>query len=101
MESYSIDELYTYSFLSYVNLQTGIIKHSETFSDNVFITPRISDHLTQFLIEPTTFLKDNDKSNTTHHCFNKGNFKNQITIIDWNELLDFKRKNVPWTLFPI
>ena len=94
MESYSIDELYTYSFLSYVNLQTGIIKHSETFSDNVFynktipdsiagnITPRISDHLTQFLIEPTTFLKDNNKSNTTHHCFNKGNFKNQITIID-------------------
>lgn len=36
LESYSTDELYTYSFISYINLQTGINKHSETLTDYTF-----------------------------------------------------------------
>ena len=36
LESYSTDGFYTYSFISYINLQTGINKHSETLTDYTF-----------------------------------------------------------------
>ena len=92
-----VDELrYTNSFILYINLPTGITKHSEKLIDNILynkfipdsvagnVNTGISDHLIQFLIEPLAFLKHNKKNNTTYHCFkhfNKESFKNEITNI--------------------
>ena len=61
------------------------------------VTKGICDHLIQFLTEPSTFSKDNEKRSTTHRrCkhFSKENFTNEINNINWEEVSESKRNDV-------
>lgn len=92
-----IDEICTKYFIPYINLPKRITRKLETLIDNVCynkiifhsiagnIITEISDHLIQFLIEPSTLSKNNGETNITYYClkhFNKGNFQNEVINID-------------------
>ena len=57
------------------------------------VTKGICDHLIQFLTEPSTFSKDNEKRSTTYRrCkhFSKENFTNEINNINWEEVSEWR-----------
>ena len=76
-----VDELYTNSFIPYINLPTRITNQSETLTDNIFynkiypeatagnITTSISDHLMQFLIEPSPFTSNSEQTTKIWRCY--------------------------------
>ena len=61
-----LDTMFSYSYLLFINTPTRVTGHSKTLIDNIFynkpmlnitagtISSVISDHLTQFLIEPSS-----------------------------------------------
>ena len=69
-----LDELYTNSFIPYINLPTKITNQVEAVIDNIFynkkdpeataenITTSIPDQLMQFLIEPSPFTSNNEQT---------------------------------------
>ena len=92
-----LDELYTNSFLPYINLPTRIMNLSETLKENIFcnktnpeatarnITTQISDHFMQFLIQPSPFISNCEQTTKTLHCyksFDKEQFRNDLSKID-------------------
>ena len=98
-----VDELYTNSFIPYINLPTRITNQSETLIDNIFynkiipeatagsITTSISDHLIQFLIELSPFTSNSEQTTKTWHCyksFDKEQFRDDLSKIDWEQPLN-------------
>ena len=81
-------DLYTISFIPCINIPTWIAQNLETCIDNIFynkiisdsiagnITTGISDHLIQFLIEPSTFSNKNEKGNIAYCCCKHFNEEN-------------------------
>ena len=90
-----VDKRFTNSFTTYISLPTRIIKHSESLNDNIFynkiipdllsrnITTGMFDHLIQFLIEPSTFSENNEKTMT--HDFVLGNSVKKTLKNDINQ----------------
>ena len=79
--------------MPYINLPTRITNQSETLIDNIYnkinpeatagkITTSISDHLMQFLIEPSSFTSNSEQTTKTWHCykrFDKEQFRNDLS----------------------
>ena len=89
-----VNELYTNFFIPYINLPTRITNQSEALIENIFynkinpeatagnIITSISDHLMQFLIEPSPFTSNSEQTTKTWHCykrFDKEQFRNDLS----------------------
>ena len=108
-----VDELYTNSFISYINIPTRITNQSETLIDNIFynkinpeatarnITITISDHLMQFLVEPSPFTSNSERTTKTWRCyksFDKEQFRNYLSQIDREQALEVTKNYVNTSL---
>ena len=69
-----LDTMFSNSCLPFITLPTSVGNTSETLIDNIFYTKQlnndmiagklcsvISDHLTQFLVEPSSYMHNNSK----------------------------------------
>ena len=73
-----LDTMFSNSFSPFITLPTRVGNTSETLIDNMFynkplnndmiagnLCSVISDHLTQFLVEPSSYMQNNSKENIT------------------------------------
>ena len=85
--------MFSYSYLPFINTPTRVTGHSKTLIDNIFynkpilnitagnISSVISDHLIQFLIEPSSTdakLEQTCKLQRCYKSFDKIKFKNDL-----------------------
>ena len=95
-----LDTMFSYSYLPFINTRTRVTGNSKTLIDNTFynkpmlnitagnISSAISDHLTQFLIEPSSSnakLQQTCKLQRCYKNFEKAKFKNDLHKISWKE----------------
>ena len=95
-----LDTMLSYSYLPFTNTPTRVTGHSKTLVDNIFyikpilnitagnISSVISDHLIQFLIEPSSTnvkLEQTCKLQQCYKNFDKTKFKNDLHKISWKE----------------
>ena len=95
-----LDTMFSYSYLPFINTLTRVTGHSKTLIDNIFynksmlnitagnISSAISDHLIQFLIEPSSSnakLEQTCKLQRCYKNFDKAKFKNDLHKISWKE----------------
>ena len=89
-----------HSYLPFTNTPTRVTGHSKILTDNIFynkpmlnitagnISSIISDHLIQFLTEPSATnakLEQTCKLQRCYKNFNKTKFKNDLHKISWKE----------------
>ena len=94
-----LDTVFSYSYLPFINTPTRVTDHSKTI-DNIFynnpilnittgnISSVISDHLIQFLIEPSATnakLEQTCKLKRCYKNFDKTNSRNELHKISWKE----------------
>ena len=94
------DTMFSYSYLPFINTPTRVIGHSKTLTDNIFynkpmlnitagnISSVISNHLIQFLIEPSLTNVKLEQTCKLQRCcknFHKTQFKNDLHKISWKE----------------
>ena len=104
-----VDELYMNSFIPYINIPTRITNQSETLIDNMFynkmnpgatagnVTTSISDHLIQFLTEPSPFTSNSEQTTKAWRCYksyDKEQFRNYLSRTDWVQTLEINKNNV-------
>ena len=101
-----VNELYTNFFIPYINLPTRITNQSEALIENIFynkinpeatagnIITSISDHLMQFLIEPSPFPSNSKQTTKTCKSFDKEQFRNDLSKIDWEQALELNKNYV-------
>ena len=95
-----LDTMFSYSYLPFISTPTRVTGHSKTLIDNIFynkpmlnvtagnISSVISDHLIQFLIEPSSTnakLEQTCKLQLCYKNFDKTKFKNDLPKISWKE----------------
>ena len=95
-----LDAMFSYSYLPFINTATTVIGHSKTLLDNIFynkpklnitggnISSVISNHLTQFLIEPSSSNARPEKTCKVQRCyknFDKTKLKNDLHKINRKE----------------
>ena len=95
-----LNTMFSYSYLTFINTPTRVTGHSKTLIDNIFynkpmlnitagnISSVISDHLIQFLIEPSSSnakLEPTCKLQRCYKKFDKAKFKNDLRKISWKE----------------
>ena len=95
-----LDTMFSYSHLPLINTPTRVSGHSKTLIDNIFynkpmlnitagnISSAISDHLIQFLIEPSSSnakLEQTCKLQRYYKNFDRAKFKNDLHKISWKE----------------
>ena len=95
-----LDAMFSCSYLPFINTPTRVTGHSKTLIDNIFynkpmlnitagnIRSIISDHLIQFLIEPSTTNKKLEqafKLQRFYQNFDKTKLKNDLLKISWKE----------------
>ena len=95
-----LDTMFSYSYLPFINTPTRVTGHSKTLIDNIFYnkpmlnitagnrSSAISDHLIQFLIEPSSSNSKLEQICKLQRCcknFDKAKFKNDIHKISWRE----------------
>ena len=95
-----LDTMFSYSYLAFINTPTRVTDHSNTLIDNIFynkpmlnitvesISSVISDHLTQFLFEPSSSnakLEQTCKLQRCYKNFDKTKFKNGLHKISRKE----------------
>ena len=88
-----LDTMFSYSYLPLINTTTRVTDHSKTLIDNIFynnpmlnitagnISSVISDHLIQFLIEPSSSNAKLEQTYQLQRCyknFDKTKFKNDL-----------------------
>ena len=88
-----LDTMFSYSYLPFINTPTRVTGHSKTLIDNIFynkpmlnitagnISCVISDHLIQFLIEPSLSNAKLEQTCIVQRCykkFDKAKFKNDL-----------------------
>ena len=94
-----LDTMFSNSFSPFITLPTRVGNTSETLIDNIFynkplnndmiagnLCSVISDHLTQFLVEPSSYMQNNSKENITKRCykkFDKEKFKSDLGKVNW------------------
>ena len=92
--------MFSYSYLSFISTPSRVTGHSKTLIDNIFcnkpmlnttdenISFVVSDHLIQFLIEPSSYnatLEQTCKLQRYYKNFDKAKFKNDLHKISWKE----------------
>ena len=92
--------MFSYSYLPFINTPTRVTGHSKTLIDNIFynkpmlnisagnLSSIISDHLIQFLTEPSATnakLEQTCKLQRCYKNFDKIKFKNDLHKISWRE----------------
>ena len=95
-----LDPTFSYSYLPFINTPTRVTGHSKTLIDNIFynkpmlnitagnISSVISDHLIQFLIEPSSSNAKLEQTYQLQRCyknFDKAKFKNDLHKISWKK----------------
>ena len=95
-----LDTMFSYSYLPFISTPTRVTGHSETLIDNNCcnkpmlnitagnISSVISDHLIQFLIEPSSSNAKLEQTYQLQRCyknFDKAKFKNDLHKISWKE----------------
>ena len=90
--------MFSYSYLPFISTPSRVTGHSKTLIDNIFcnkpmlnptagnISFVISDHLIQFLIEPSSYnatLEQTSKLQRYYKNFDKAKFKNDLHKISW------------------
>ena len=95
-----LDTMFSYSYLPFINTPTIVTGDSKTLIDNIFynkpmlnitagnISSVISDHLIQFLIEPSSTIAKLEQTCKLQRCyknFDKTKFKNDLRKISWKE----------------
>ena len=103
-----MDNIYSNSFFSTINLPTHRTASSKTLTDNIFyndickilkagnIATIISDHLTQLLVIPikeTPILSTHNIIKPSFEDFNPTEFKNELTKINWKNKLQIEKNN--------
>ena len=101
--------MFSYSYLPFINTPTRVTGHSKTLIDNIFynkpmlnitagnISSAISDHLIQFLIEPSSSnakLEQTCKLQRYYKNFDRAKFKNDLHKISWKEHCNNPDSNV-------
>ena len=96
----SLDTMFSYSYLHFINIPTRATGYSKTLIDNFFynktmlkitaknISHIVSDPLIQFLIEPSATnakLEETCKLQRWYKNFDKTKFKNDLYKIRWKE----------------
>ena len=92
--------MFSYSYLPFISTPSRVTGHSKTLIDNIFcnkpmlnptagnISFVISDHLIQFLIEPSSYnatLEQTSKLQRYYKNFDKAKFINDLHKISWKE----------------
>ena len=110
-----LDTMFSYSYLPFINTPTRVTGNSKTVIDNIFynkpmlkinagnISSAISDHLIQFLIEPSSSNAKIEQTCKLQRCyknFNKAKFKNDLHKISWKEHCSNSDSNVTLEYFP-
>ena len=95
-----LDTMFSYSYLLFINTPTRVTGHSKTLIDNIFynkpmlnitagnISSVISDHLIQFLIEPSSSnakLEQTCKLQRRYKKSDKAKFRSDLYKISWKE----------------
>ena len=108
-----VDTIYSNSLLPYINIPTRITPRSQTLIDNIFyselnediiagnITSTMSDHLMQFLIEPSSdpsVKATQSKLRRSFKNFNKENFETELKRINWDTELELQNEDVNFSL---
>ena len=104
-----LDTMFSCSYLPFINIPTRVRGHLKTLIDNIFynrprlnitagnLTSIISDHLIQFLIEPSATNEKLEEAFKLQRCyknFDKAKFKNDLLKISWKEYCSNPDSNV-------
>ena len=96
-----LDTILSHSFLPFITTRTRITRNTKTLIDNIFynkplndimsgnLSSIISDHLIQFLIEPSKFIKNSPQLVYRQRCyknFDKLQFRAELIKINWDSL---------------
>lgn len=103
------DSMFSSYFFPCINIPTRITPRSQTLIDNIFynninenllagnITSPISDHLIQFLIEPSSDKNESSEKITfgrSFHSFKKQKFEEELKNINWESDLNLERQTL-------
>ena len=103
--------MFSYCYLPFINTPTRVTDHSKILIDSIFynkpmlnkaagnISSVISDHLIQFLIEPTMIsinakLEQTCKLQRYYKNFDQTKFKNDLHKINWKKHCSIANSNV-------
>ena len=94
-----LDTMLSHSFLPFITTPTRITRNTKTLIDNIFynkplndimsgnLSSIISDHLIQFLIEPSKFTKKSPQMVYRQRCyknFDKLQFRADLIKVNWS-----------------